>query len=271
MQFLPALALAASMVAGQLQACEVSRTTVTDVYPTGAALPENLLRFYIYFSSPMGPDDIIPAIDLLDTDGAVIDGAFLSNRFDLWSPDRTRLTLLFDPGRVKTGLAANVALGRALAAGETYSLSVSVQAQDARGCPLAAPHLMTFDAGPADIVSPAPTNWALSLPIAGTRMPIVVTLDGAVDHLSLAYRLRIVDDAGVPVSGRIELGEAETLWMFTPNASWQASPYMINIDPQLEDLAGNRMDAVFDLDLGGGGPSMLAANSHTLSFTPLMP
>ena len=271
MRLVPTLILAASLAAGQLQACGVAGTSVEDVYPTGRELPENLLRFYIYFSAPMGQDDILSAIDLLDSDGAPLGGVFLSNRFDLWSPDRRRLTLLMDPGRVKTGLAANVAMGRALVAGETYSLRVSAHAQDAKGCPLIAPHVVTFTASAADITSPNPANWTLDVPDAGTRTPMAVMLDDPVDHLSLAYRLRITDQTGDPVAGRIDLDDAETRWIFTPSVAWRSAPYNLNIDPRLEDLAGNRFDAVFDLDLGTDGQSMLASTSRTLSFTPTAP
>ncbi|MEL6643797.1 MAG: hypothetical protein AAFQ79_07675 [Pseudomonadota bacterium] len=241
-----AIGLAAAVAAGPLRACEVGETTVAEVYPTAAALPENMLRFYIYFSAPMGLDDILPAIDLLDAEGRVLEGVFLSNRYDLWSADRTRLTLLFDPGRVKTGLAANNELGRALVAGETYQLSITVAAEDMEGCPLASAHRVTFEATEADVLSPSPEHWTLFAPSVGTRQPLTLYLDGPVDHLSLAYRLRVIGPDGAPVAGRIDLDEAETQWHFTPRAEWSAATYHVAIDPQLEDLAGNRPGVLFD-------------------------
>lgn len=245
-----AIGLAAGVAAGPLRACEGPQTRVAEVYPTGAALPENLLRFYIYFSAPMGPDDILPAIDLLDAEGRVIDGVFLSNRYDLWSADRTRLTLLLDPGRVKTGLVANRELGRALVAGETFVLRISAGAEDARGCPLASAHRVTFEATPADLLSPTPADWTLITPAIGTRAPLTLMLDGPVDHLSLAYRLRVIGPDGAPVGGRIDLGDAEARWIFTPTAPWPAATHQLAVDPQLEDLAGNRPGVLFDQPIG---------------------
>ena len=268
MRLVFATGLAAALAAGSLRACETGQTTVSEVYPTGAALPENLLRFYIYFSAPMGQDDILPAIDLLDAEDRVIDGVFLSNRYDLWSADRTRLTLLLDPGRVKTGLVANRAMGRALVAGETYHLRISEDAQDARGCPLVAAHRVTFEATEADVSSPTPDNWELIIPDIGTRAPLTLVLDGAMDHVSLAYRLRVIGPDDLPVSGRIGLDAAETRWLFTPSVPWGAAPYQLAVDPLLEDLAGNRMDAVFDLDLGAGGQSMVPSTGRMIPFTP---
>ena len=205
-----------------------------------------MLRFYIYFSAPMGLDDILPAIDLLDADGQVVEGVFLPNRYDLWSADRTRLTLLFDPGRVKTGLAANHAFGRALVAGETYHLDISPRAEDMQGCPLASGHRVTFEATEADVLSPSPANWTIVTPSVGTREPLIILLDGPVDHLSLAYRLRVISPDGATVAGRIDLDEAETQWRFTPRAEWPAATYHVAVDPQLEDLAGNRPGVLFD-------------------------
>ena len=250
MRLLLALWLAATLVAGPLRACETPNTIVSDVYPTGIRLPENLLRFYIYFSAPMGQGDILPAIDLLDDQGRVITGVFLANRFDLWSADRTRLTLLLDPGRVKTGLIANREMGRALVAGETYHLRVSEEAKDVMGCPIAAAHRITFEAIQADLASPSTTDWELSAPRIGTRAPLIVLLDGPLDHLSLAYRLRVIGPDGVPIPGRITLQAAETRWQFTPNAPWRDATYQLAIDPQLEDLAGNRPGVLFDQPIG---------------------
>ncbi len=242
--------LAAALAAGPTSACKEAQTTVSDVYPSGTALPENLLRFYIYFSGPMGQDDILPAIDLLDDKGRVVEGAFLPNRYDLWSADRTRLTLLLDPGRVKTGLQANLALGRALVSGETYHLQVLDTARDARGCKLATSHRVTFEAAEADLSSPSPSQWELTMPKVGTRAPLKVMFDGPVDHLSLAYRLRVITLDGAPVPGRIDLDLGEAGWLFTPRTPWRNMAYRLTIDPKLEDLAGNRPGVLFDQPIG---------------------
>lgn len=245
-----AIGLAASLAAGPVSACETPQTTVAEVYPTAATLPENLLRFYIYFSAPMGQGDILPAIALLNAKGQAIEGVFLKNRFDLWSADRRRLTLLLDPGRVKTGLTANRTMGRALVAGERYQLQISAEAMDARGCPLAADHRVTFEVTGADLAPPSPGDWDLILPRAGTRAPLTVVLDGPMDHLSLAYRLRVIGPDGAAVPGRIDLGAMEAEWRFTPRAPWPDVAHQLAIDPKLEDLAGNRPGILFDQPVG---------------------
>ena len=267
MRWVVALAIAASMAAGALRACDAEQTVVTDVYPTGATLPENLLRVYIYFSAPMGRGDILPAIDLLDAQGRAVEGVFLSNRYDLWSADRTRLTLLLDPGRVKTGLQANVAMGRVLVPGETYTLRISETAEDAQGCTLASHHAVTFTATEPDLSSPSPAEWQLIRPASGTREPLTVILDGPVDHLSLAYRLRVIGPDGAPVPGRIDLGAEETRWFFRPRQPWPVTPHRLAIDPMLEDLAGNRPGALFDHPVG----TPTRPWHRTLEFSPTPP
>lgn len=263
-----AISLAISVMAGESHACDAKQTIVSEVYPTNTELPANLLRFYIYFSAPMGQNDILPAIDLLDENDEIVSGVFLSNRFDLWSADRTRLTLLLDPGRVKTGLAANVSLGRALEAGKAYRLRISDKAEDAKSCQLAAPHVVSFAAVAADVQSPIPSSWDITFPDAGTRSPMSIRFDGTLDHLSLAYRLRVIGPDGPPLAGHISLDNYESTWLFTPAVAWKAAEHKLVIDPLLEDLAGNRMDAVFDLDLSAGGQSMAPGTSHTIPFTP---
>ncbi|MEM9709865.1 MAG: hypothetical protein AAF871_13875 [Pseudomonadota bacterium] len=217
-----------------------------DIYPTGDVLPENMLRFYIYYPRSMGASAGLAHIRLLDAEGTPIDGAFLPTREELWSPDRLRLTLLFDPGRVKTGLKASASLGRALIAGEAYTLEVSGKSEDSNGCPLGRPTTHAFTAGPADVDPPNPSTWTLTAPAAGSLAPLSINLGSAHDHLSLAFRLRVLDASGEIVPGQIALGEAEKSWSFMPSRPWAASQYALAIEDSLEDLAGNRPGTPFD-------------------------
>ena len=85
-------------------------TRVVEVYPTcwttptADVVPENLLRLYVYFSAPMGFRGGAEYVYLLDGDGHIVEDPFLPLDVALWNGDRTRYTLLFDPGRVKRGI-----------------------------------------------------------------------------------------------------------------------------------------------------------------------
>lgn len=189
---------------------------------------------------------IFDYIDVLAADGSVLEGVFLPGRYDLWSPDRRRLTLLFDPGRVKTQLTAHEALGRALEAGQTYRLRIRGDALDAAGDPLGKDFVHVFSVGQPDLIPPNPTEWTINAPRLGTLDALVVELGSPHDHLSMAFRIRVRDAVGKVVPGRIDLGYDEASWIFRPTTEWQSQVYDLSIDERLEDLAGNRPAGLFD-------------------------
>ncbi|MEL6236634.1 MAG: hypothetical protein AAFR46_19735 [Pseudomonadota bacterium] len=259
------LTLAALWAAGTASAaCPDPAEGGVEFYPSGEFLPANLLRIYIYFPRSMAADQGFQNVRLLDDAGRAVDGVFLENRADLWSPDRRRLTLLLDPGRVKTGLDAHAALGRALVPGQAYAFELSAAAQDDQGCPLGVAGRHSFTVAAADIDPPDPAGWSLTVPMAAGTAPLIVDLGSAHDHLSLAFRLRVLDAAGAIVPGAIALGPDERSWMFTPRAPWAAAPHHLAIDERLEDLAGNRPGLLFDRPVD---QAPLPWQSR-LSFTP---
>lgn len=236
-----------------------------ELYPTASVLPENLLRVYVYFPRPMGPAVSASDLELLGPDGESIPGAFLPTRFGLWSPDRRRLTVLLDPGRVKTGLVANEALGRALESGQRYAIKVPGTLRDAEDCTLGKDAAFEFTAGPTDYEPPQPETWQLAIPSAGSRDALSVDLGSTHDHVSMAYRLRVFTAAGKRVAGEVALAREERVWQFTPRERWSSVDYQIAIDPRLEDLAGNRPGIVFDRDVDAPVQDW----ADTLTFSPV--
>ncbi|UWQ81519.1 hypothetical protein K3725_20145 (plasmid) [Leisingera sp. S132] len=260
--------LAASSAA---QACEESVSgpaQVTQVYPSADVLPENLLRFYVYFSEPMAREGIWDSVVLLDGNGKVVPGAFIENKFDLWSPDDRRLTVLFDPGRVKTGLVAHNTLGRALEPGKAYTLQIRSSAETRSGCTLTRSYGKTFVAAEADFEAPDLVKWQVQAPMADSTEPLLVTLNGPMDHVSLAYRVRVTDEAGARLGGSLRFGPDEQEWIFTPRAPWASSNYRIEVDTTLEDIAGNRLTGLFDRPLDSDGYSQPGQKTESLTFKP---
>src|SRR5437879_1650774 len=99
----------------------VDRVLVT-VYPSGSSIPENLLRIELRFSAPLAGTLAMRLVRLLDAERQEIEGAFLD--LPLWSADGSRVAFLLHPGRVKSGVGANVTHGRALHAGSNVTLVV---------------------------------------------------------------------------------------------------------------------------------------------------
>lgn len=232
---------------GNVSACvQATAPGNVELYPSAGQLPENLLRLYLYFPRRMGPYVSSSDLKLFDGNGDEVAEALLPTRYELWSPDRSRLTVLLNPGRVKTGLSAHEALGRALVAGQRYTLVVPGALADARGCRLGEDIKFTFSAGPPDLERPSPANWIVGTPQVATTNPLSVDLLSMHDHLSMAYRLRVIRADGEVVAGKIDVLANEQIWQFTPTEPWAEAAYSITIDDRLEDVAGNRPGMLFD-------------------------
>lgn len=107
---------------------------VEHVYPSADVLPSNQLRLYIYFSAPMSRGEAAQHIHVLDENGKALQGThgvFLPGE-ELWDPGFRRLTMTFDPGRIKRGLTSNETIGPPIAEGKRYTLVIDREWQDAR-------------------------------------------------------------------------------------------------------------------------------------------
>src|SRR4051794_2644875 len=113
---------------------EAARKTAVDrIYPSASVLPENTLKFYIHFSAPMSRGEAYRHIYLLNENGERILEPFLELAQELWDQDGRRLTLYFDPGRIKSGLLPRKQTGPPIREGKTYTLVVDQEWRDAHG------------------------------------------------------------------------------------------------------------------------------------------
>ncbi len=92
-------------------------TRVAKIYPAVDQVPANLLKFYLYFSAPMQRGQAWRHLHLLNGKGEAVDLPFLEIDQELWDPEHRRLTILFDPGRIKRGVLPREADGTALVPG----------------------------------------------------------------------------------------------------------------------------------------------------------
>lgn len=235
-------------------AARIDRTTrVLAVHPAIDRVPSNMLRWYIEFSSPMEPGSAHQHVHLLDETGRPVEDAFLRVDEELWDPQRRRLTLLFDPGRVKRGVRANLEMGSPLIEGHRYRLVIDPAWQDARGAALASGYDREFDVGVADRESPDPARWTIAAPAAGSREPLRLSFGEPLDHALVARMLSVETDGG-PVLGNVAVSSGDSVWTFTPASPWRAGTYSVRVDAAVEDLAGNSVARVFDADRAHSEP-----------------
>jgi hypothetical protein len=222
-------------------------TRVERVYPTTGMLPSNQLKFYICFTAPMQRGEAWRRVHLYDAAGKLVELPFLELQQELWDPDYKRLTVLFDPGRIKRGLLSLQEAGPAIEEDKEYSLVIDRAWIDAAGSSLVEGFRKTFRVTPADRTPPETKDWRLTAPSAG-RAPLILDFPKPFDYALLLHLIEIVDSAGQAVAGSIGVEHEETRWVFTPFVRWKPGEYQVRVDTSLEDLAGNRIGRPFDVD-----------------------
>jgi hypothetical protein len=228
----------------------VPTAKVLAIYPTAAELPVNLLRVYIHFSAPMSEGWAGRSIRVCREDtGEALKGVFLPPEPELWDPERRRLTMLLDPGRIKRGLVPNLEMGYPLIEGVSVRVTVDAEFRDAAGQPLRTGAEQGYRIGPALGSRINSDGWRLTAPPAGTRTPLSVDFDRSLDHGLLQHCLWVRDAAAEALPGMGEPATEERGWRFTPSAPWKATDYWLVIEPLLEDVAGNSTVRVFDRDV----------------------
>ncbi|HXX94914.1 MAG TPA: hypothetical protein VEN81_14915 [Planctomycetota bacterium] len=224
-------------------------TEVLRVFPSTDVLPENQLKFYLHFSAPMSRGEAYRRIHLVEAGGRVVELPFLELGEELWDPSGTRLTLFFDPGRIKRGLKPREEAGPSLEEGKSYSLVVDRDWLDASGRPLKQAFRKSFRAAAPDDTCPDPTRWTLEPPHAGTRDPLTVVFEKPMDAAMLQRVLGVVGAGGAAVAGKIQVDREERRWRLFPDRPWAAGRHELVADTELEDLAGNSIARPFEIDV----------------------
>ena len=244
-------------------------TVVTQVYPTAGEVPENLLRLYVYFSAPMSRGEAYDHVRLFrQPSGEPVARPFVEIAEELWDPGMRRLTLLFDPGRIKRGLRPHEEAGPPLLAGSSYRLVIDARWPDARGVPLKASFEKELTVRTADRTSPTPEGWHLEPPTVGSQEPVVLSFPEPLDQGLLQRVLTVYDRDGRQVPGEVEIRDEERQWGFRPRRPWHTGVYEVRIGTILEDLAGNNLRYVFDVDLDEPAEPGARGETVSLPFTP---
>jgi len=219
----------------------LAQPLVVGVQPTAPDLPENILRFHITFNEPMREGVVFDHVVFRRKDtGEEVAQVFYDNFYELWSDNHRRLTLIVDPGRVKTGLAANSEMGRAFVAGDEYILSVLPGWVSLAGEPLDTQFDYAFRAFP-EIRSPmAPRDWQITF----ENRVLSILFDRPIDIYSLSAHAVPITEDDIAVDGRWDLDGNGRSAQFTIEGD--AIPTRLAIRNRFEDVAGNTIIAAFD-------------------------
>jgi len=237
---------------------------VEQIFPSGDVLPSNQLRLYIYFSAPMSRGEAAARIHFLDDKGKELPGVLLPGE-ELWDPNYRRLTMTFDPGRIKRGLTSNEAMGPPITEGKRFTLTIDRDWNDARGVRMTEGFRRNFRGGPSIRKSPDPKQWRVTTPKPGTTEALALEFPVAMNYPLLQRMIKVTDARG-NVGGTISVDKAETEWRFTPQEPWKTGDYKLLIDKGLEDGAGNSIEQPFDIDVFDHVTEHITSKTVTLPF-----
>ena len=100
-----------------------------------------------------------------------------------------------------------------------------------------------------DDVQPSTKNWKVLAPPADSTSPLEVRFAESLDHGMLERVLQVKNATGEIIDGKIEISKFETLWKLTPKSPWKPGEYSLDVDTDLEDLAGNSVAKPFEVDV----------------------
>jgi hypothetical protein len=221
-------------------------TEVRQVFPSNDVLPENLLRFYVRFSTPMQRGRAEDNIEILGPDGAPAPDVLYRAPVELWDRRMTCLTILLDPGRLKRGVGPNRMLGPPLKAGQRYTLVIGPGMIDVLGRPLRENFHKSFSVSEAVRKPIAIEEWKILPPTMESHEPLELGFPWPLDWAQLWHGITVALETGQPISGRIHIDPGEQRWRFTPDAPWRVGTHRIRVAPGLEDICGNTPYGPFD-------------------------
>jgi hypothetical protein len=243
-----------------------SPTDVTNVFPSSDLLPENLLRFYLCFSSPMQSGRVEKHVAILNPDGEPAPDVLYRAPVELWDRSMRRLTVLLDPGRLKRGVGPNRELGPPLKAGLEYTLVIDSGLLDWSGSPLRESFFKTFRVAEPIREHIAIEKWKLLPPTKITRQPLTLLFPRPLDWAMLSQYLAVFSENGQRMEGRTVTDQCEKRWTFAPASPWSEGSYRVEVASGLEDVSGNNLLGPFDRPLRSSEDRTKEKTNHSIRF-----
>jgi hypothetical protein len=86
-------------------------------------------------------------------------------------------------------------------------------------------------------------------------------------NYALLQRMIQVSGKSGSVGGAVSTADAEKQWRFTPQSAWKAGEYQLVVDTAIEDLAGNHIGQLFDIDVFDHVTQHITTKTISLPFT----
>ncbi len=225
-------------------------TLISAIYPSRDTVPENLLKMYFVFSKPMQEvQSALDYIEVFNVTDSISTSIFLELQNELWNENHTELTLWLDPGRIKTDLIPNRTQGLPLEEGKQYQIRILSSWTDAQNNKLDKDYIKNIYVAKKDRTKPSVDQWSIIVPTSGTNTPMILTLNEPLDAMLALETMLIYNQNKELVKGTFELTQYEEQLLFTPVEPWKPGLYHISVTSILEDLAGNNLNHLFDVDL----------------------
>ncbi len=240
---------------------------ILEIRPVSNQWPENLLRVYVHFNRPMARGESAKRIQLQDATGRALIQPFLELDQELWDRDGKRLTLLFDPGRIKSGLKPREEDGAILENGHRYTIVVTKGWPDSHGMATEKTYEQNINVGPADRNPVDPRLWKIKPPLAQGGAALEIQFSDPVDTGMAIRLISILESGECPLDGRAEISADGLVWKFIPSVKWSPGLHYIEVDPALEDPSGNQLGRPFERDIAADKESLMkSAKPVRLTF-----
>ena len=117
-------------------------------------------------------------------------------------------------------------------------------------------------------MQPDPSQWVLIAPESGTQQPLTIEFNERLDYAMLHNQPLTVTSGNTPIDCQIVPNTDSTKLELTPSDNWIPGTYSLNINPRLEDLAGNSIERPFEVDIQQVNAEQSKTTTITFTLAP---